>query len=101
MTFRSTIAGAAMLAAHPTTAQEHRFEADAVTSVRENFVACDVLSQLQRVMENPRFLLAGECEPLPAGHRVRIYASRGPYVCIYPEDTITPCKWTHEKVLSK
>jgi hypothetical protein len=28
MTFRSTIAGAAMLAAHPTTAQEHRFEAD-------------------------------------------------------------------------
>ena len=47
-----------------------------------------------------RFLLAGECEPLPAGHRVRIYASRGPYVCIYPEDTITPCKWTHEKVSS-
>jgi hypothetical protein len=37
MTFRSTIAGAAMLAAHPTMAQEHRFEADAVTSVRENF----------------------------------------------------------------
>jgi hypothetical protein len=46
-------------------------------------------------------LLAGECEPLPAGHRVRIYASRGPYVCVYPEDTITLCKWTHEKVLSK
>jgi hypothetical protein len=37
MTFRSTIAGAAMLAAPPTMAQEHRFEADAVTSVRENF----------------------------------------------------------------
>src|SRR5215471_5385130 len=36
-----------------------------------------------------------------AGRRVRIYASRGPYVCIYPEDTITLCKWTHEKVLSK
>jgi len=33
--------------------------------------------------------------------RVRIYVSRGPYVCIYPEDTITPCKWTYEKVLSK
>jgi hypothetical protein len=48
-----------------------------------------------------RFLLTGECEPLTAGRRVRIYASRGPYVCIYPEDTITPCKWTHEKVLSK
>src|SRR6266545_2144499 len=46
MTFRSTIAGAAMLAAHQTAAQEHRFEADPVASVRENFVACDVLSQL-------------------------------------------------------
>jgi hypothetical protein len=30
-------------------------------TVRENFVACDVLSQLQRVMDNPRFLLTGEC----------------------------------------
>jgi hypothetical protein len=47
-------------------------------TVRENFVACDVLSQLQRVMDNPRFLLTGECEPLSAGRRVRIYASRGP-----------------------
>jgi hypothetical protein len=74
MTFRSTIAAAAMLAAHPAAAQEHRFEADAVTSVRENFVACDVLSQLQRVMENPRFLLGGECIPLRAGDRVRVYA---------------------------
>ena len=57
--------------------------------------------ELQRVMDNPRFLLTGECEPLSAGRRVRIYASRGPYVCIYPQDTITPCKWTHKKVLSK
>src|SRR6266545_5015725 len=46
MTFRSTIAGAAMLAAHQTAAQEHRYEADPVASVRENFVVCDVLSQL-------------------------------------------------------
>jgi len=76
-------------------------ETDPVVTVRENFVACDVLSQLQRVMDNPRFLLTGECEPLSAGRRVRIYATRGPYVCIYPQDTITPCKWTHEKVLSK
>src|SRR6266853_3247636 len=98
---RSSVAATAMLAAHPTAAQDHRFETDPVATVREDFVACDVLSQLQRVMDNPRFLLAGECEPLPAGHRVRIFASRGPYVCIYPEDTITPCKWTHEKVLSK
>ncbi len=50
MTFRSTIAAAAMLAAHPVAAQDHRFEADPIASVRENFVACDVLSQLQRVM---------------------------------------------------
>jgi hypothetical protein len=34
MTFRSTIAGAAMLAAHPTMAQEHRFEADATAAAR-------------------------------------------------------------------
>ena len=80
--------------AHPTAAQDHRFEADPVVTVRENFVACDVPSQLQRVMDNPRFLLAGECEPLSEGRRVRIYASRGPYVCIYPEGTIMPCKWT-------
>jgi hypothetical protein len=87
------------IAAHPTAAQDHRFEADPVASVRENFVACEVLSQLRRVMDDPRF--TGECEPLSAGRRVRIYARRGPYVCIYPEDTITPCKWTHEKVLFK
>ena len=76
---------------------DHRFEADPVASVRENFVACEVLSQLQRVMENPRFLLAGECVPLPAEERVRVYASRGPYACIYPHDTIASCKWTHQK----
>ena len=99
-TLRSMIASAALLTL-PAAAQDHRFEADPVVTVRENFVACDVLSQLQRVMDNPRFLLTGECEPLSAGRRVRIYASRGPYVCIYPEDTITLCKWTHEKMLSK
>ena len=82
-------------------AQEHRFEADTVVTVRENFVACDVLSQLQRVMDNPHFLLAGECAPLRAGDLIRVYARRGPYVCIYPHDTISPCKWTHEKALSK
>jgi hypothetical protein len=69
--FRSTVAGAAMLAAHTAAAQDHRFEADPIVTVRENFVACDVLSQLQRVMDNPRFLLTGECEPLSAGRRVR------------------------------
>jgi hypothetical protein len=47
----------------PVEAQEHRFETDPVVTVRENFVACDVLSQLQRVMDNPRFLLAGEMRP--------------------------------------
>jgi hypothetical protein len=97
---RSIVIGAALLTP-PAEAQDHRFETDPIVTVRENFVVCDVLSQLQRVMDNPRSLLTGECEPLSAGRRVRIYASRGPYVCIYPEDTITPCKWTHEKVLSK
>ena len=75
---RSTIVGAALLTL-PAEAQEHRFETDPVVTVRENFVACDVLSQLQRVMDNPRFLLTGECEPLSAGRRVRIYASWGPH----------------------
>jgi hypothetical protein len=46
MTFRSTLAAATMLAVHPAVAQEHRFEADPVVSVRENFVACDVLSHV-------------------------------------------------------
>ena len=55
MNFRSIIAAAAMLATHPAAAEDHRFEADPVASVRENFVACEVLSQLQRVMENPQF----------------------------------------------
>src|SRR5206468_2590780 len=95
---RSIFAGTALLAL-PVEAQEHRFEADPVVTVRENFVACDVLSQLQRVMDDPRFLLAGECAPLRAGNQVRVYARRGPYV--YPHDTISPCKWTHDKALSK
>jgi hypothetical protein len=59
-----------------------------------------IQSALERSSDT-RFLLTGECEPLSAGRRVRIYARRWPYVCIYPEDTIAPCKWTHEKVLSK
>lgn len=88
-TVRSMFAGAALLAL-PAEAQEHRFEDDPVVMVRENFVACDVLSQLQRVMDNPRFLLSGECDPVRAGDRVRVYARRGPYVCIYPHDTVSP-----------
>ena len=99
-TVRSIFAGAALLAL-PAEAQEHRFEDDPVVMVRENFVACDVLSQLQRVMDSPRFLLSGECDPVRAGDRVRVYARRGPYVCIYPHDTVSPCKWTHEKALAK
>jgi hypothetical protein len=99
-TVRSMFASAALLA-FTAEAQEHRFEDDPVVMVRENFVACDVLSQLQRVMDNPRFLLAGECDPVRAGDRVRVYARRGPYVCVYPHDTVSPCKWTHEKALAK
>jgi hypothetical protein len=79
-TFRSIVAGASLLTL-PAEAQVHRFETDPVVTVRENFVACDVLSQLQRVMDDPRFLLTGECEPLSAGRRVRIYATRA--ICVY------------------
>src|SRR5205823_2509112 len=69
---RSLVAGAALLAL-PVEAQEHRFEADPVVTVRENLVACEVLSQLQRVMDNPNSLLAGECVPLRrrSGPRLR------------------------------
>src|SRR5262249_42449302 len=84
-TLRSIIAGDARRT-RPARAQDPRLGGDPFVTVRETFVACDVLSQLQRVLDNPRFLLTGECEPLSAGRRVRIYASRGPYVCIYPED---------------
>jgi hypothetical protein len=89
-TLRSILAGTALLVS-PAEAQEHRFEADPVAMVREDFVACEVLSQLKRVMDNPRSLLFG-CVPLRAGDRVRIYVRRGPYVCIYPYDRISPCK---------
>ena len=65
-TLRSTLAGAALLA-FPAEAQEHRFESDPIVVVRDNFVACDVLSQLQRVMDSPRFLLTGECDPAARG----------------------------------
>jgi hypothetical protein len=100
MTFRSAVA-ATILIAHPVAAQEHRFDLDPVVTARENFVACEVLSQLQRVMKNPRSLLSGECVPLRAGDRFRIYVSRGPYACVYPYERISPCKWTHEKALSR
>jgi hypothetical protein len=97
-TLQLIFVGAVLLTAE---AQEHRFEDDPIMTVRENFVACDVLSQLQRVMADPRFLLAGECVPLRAGDRVRVYAKRGPYACIYPHERISLCRWTHEKALSK
>ena len=80
-TLRSIVVGAALLPL-PAEAQDHRFETDPVATVRENFVACDVLSQLQRVMDNPRFLLTGECEPLKR-------RTSGPYlrkpraICLY------------------
>ena len=74
-TSRSIVAGAALLTL-PAEAQVHRLETDPVVTVRENFVACDVLSQLQRVMDDPRFLLTGECEPrLVAWYRA-LYAPR-------------------------
>src|SRR5262249_49170603 len=43
-TFRSIVAGATLLAL-PAEAQVPRFETDPVVTVRENFVACDVLSR--------------------------------------------------------
>jgi hypothetical protein len=80
-TLRSIIASAALLTL-PAVAQDHRFEADPVVTVRENIVACDVLSQLQRVMENSRFLLAGEmraAEPRTSGP----YLHKPRAICLY------------------
>jgi hypothetical protein len=50
-----------MLAAHPAAAKDYRFEADPVASMRENFVACEVLSQLQRSWKIP-----ASCSPANA-----------------------------------
>ena len=46
ITVRTLFIGTLLLTC-PAEAQEHRFEADPIVVVRENFVACDVLSQLQ------------------------------------------------------
>jgi hypothetical protein len=52
-TLRSIFTGVVLLVL-PAKAQEHRFEDDLILMVRENFVACDVLSQLQRVRPKNR-----------------------------------------------
>ena len=80
-------------------AQEHRFEAVPLVVVQENFVAWDVLSQLQRVMDNPRLLLAANAA-LRAGDQPASARGDGPYLCISPDDP-SPCKWRIEKALSK
>jgi hypothetical protein len=101
MIFRSTIVAAAMLAAHPAAAEDHRFEADPVATVHENFVTCEVLSQFAtRHGESP---LLARRRMLPTARRRTGSCLRQPraYACIYPHDTIAPCKWTHQKVLSK
>src|SRR6516225_2953014 len=53
-TLRSIIVSAALLTL-PAAAQDHRFEADPVVTVRENFVACDVLSQFTARHGQPAF----------------------------------------------
>jgi len=86
MIFRSTIVAAAMLAAHPAAAEDHRFEADPVATVHENFVACEVLSQLQRARRRMRPTArrrTGPCLRQPRALRMHL-----------PHDTIAPCKWT-------
>jgi hypothetical protein len=53
-TLRSIIASAALLTL-PAVAQDHRFEADPVVTVRENFVACDVLFTITARHGKPAF----------------------------------------------
>ena len=53
-TLRSIVASAALLTLLAV-AQDHRFEADPVVTVRENFVACDVLSQFTARHGQPAF----------------------------------------------
>jgi hypothetical protein len=72
-----------------------------IVAAHVNFVACEVLSQLQRVMENPRFLLAGECVPLRAGETDPCLRQPRALRMHLSHDTIALCKWTHQKVLSK
>src|SRR5215470_6151018 len=68
MIVRSTIVAGAILAAHSIAAQEHRFEDDPVATVHENFVACEVLSQLQPVIEQSPLLARWRMCPV-AGRR--------------------------------
>ena len=73
MIFRSTIVAAAMLAAHPAVAEDHRFEADPVATVHENFVTCEVLSQ---------FATRHGESPLLARRRMRPTARRRTGSCL-------------------
>jgi len=66
----------------PVEAQEHRFEADPVVTVRENLVACDVLSQLQIATAkfnviDPQAWLADVLARLP-DHPAKRVEGRGP-----------------------
>jgi hypothetical protein len=64
MNLRSSIAvTAAMLVAHPTAAQDHRFEADRVVTVRENFVACEVLRNYGASWTTRVFCLLANANP--------------------------------------
>ena len=72
-----------------------------IVAVRENFVPCDVLFAVTARHGK---------STLSARRRMRAAACRGsgprlheawPFFCIYPHDRTSPCKWTHEKALSK
>ena len=93
--FDHSLSGVALLAL-PAEAQEHCFEDDPVVMMRENFVVRDVLSHCNEVRVSCSSANAIRCA-LEIGSA----SKRGPYVCIYPQDTISPSKWTRQKALSK
>jgi hypothetical protein len=92
------------------------FPVESEVTVRADSFACKETSELDRLLQRNRsgaftsgiqlynYLKAHKCIGLTAS-RARVYANRGPYVCIYdPKDNKTaiyPCAWIRSDMLSQ
>ena len=95
--------------------QQPNFEINADVHVREDSFACKETSDLDRLLQiNQRggftsgtqlydYLKRHNCIGLTEG-RARVYANKGPYICIYPKNrnkAIKPCAWRRREMLLK
>jgi hypothetical protein len=96
--------------------QQPNFQIKADVRVREDSFACKETSDLDRLLQiNQRggftsgtqlydYLQRHNCVGLTEG-RARVYANKGPYICIYdPKNrnkAIKPCAWTRREMLLK